>query len=142
MFSNDEVLDLAEYVHENYEPANQNFPFWKILSLIDQHRDKIIFVKDGKKFKGAAMYIKLDDDAIAGILEGTIDPTSPDDMRVLLNSQGDNIHFIFVVADGIKTILKGLREVMKRENPYSVTWFNPDMEFRLIKYRRELCQSH
>ena len=142
MYSNNDILDLSEYIHENYGPANENFPFWKILNLIDRHQDKIVFVKDGKKFKGAAMYIKLDDDAIAGILEGMIDPTSPDDMRILLSSQGDNIHFIFIVADGIKTILKGLRKVIAKENPYSVTWFNPDMEFRLIKYRRELCQSH
>ena len=137
---NKEVLSLAKHFYNNY-PDARRFAFWKLLSLMDRHRDKLICVKEDGKILGSALYLRLNDEDIKNIIYGEISIGNPEIAQDLLSRKGDNIHFIYVFADGEKTILKGLKKVIKKENPRSVSWYKPNMELRFIKFRRILCHQ-
>jgi len=142
--TNDEVLEISKYMYENYPSFKEMFPRWNLLSLLDKNRDKIAVIKEGKFIKGAALYLKLTDNSLSLIDAGVINLKSPDTIRELIKENGDNIHFVGVLADGTRTILKGLKDVIKRNSPKTISWFKPDMDsVHFIKVRGELCRlSH
>lgn len=138
------MIELSKYIYKNYPNLKNKIQYWQLLSLLDKNEDKVITIKENEEFKGSALYIRISDDDLWKIEYGFIDLTNPKEIVQLLNSKGDNIHFLYVLADGQKTILKGLREVIKKENPKTISWFNPEMtklnKFNL-KGRVQLCQS-
>lgn len=136
------MIELARYIYENYPGIKNKVFLWQLLSLLDKNEDKVITVKENNKFKGSAIYVKISDDELWKIQYGFIKTDDPGEIVKLLNNVGDNIHFLYVLADSQKTILKGLREVIGKENPKTVSWFNPEMtklnKFNL-KGRVKLC---
>lgn len=135
------MIELSKYIYENYPGLKNKVQYWQLLSLLDKNEDKVIIVKEGNVFKGAALYVRLTDDTFWKLHYGFIKIDNPQNIQQILNEKGENIHFLYLLADGIKTILKGLREVMIKENPKTISWFSPDMSklnnFKLK--RRELC---
>jgi len=121
------MLELCKYIYENYPTLKSKIQYWQLLSLLDRNDDKIITVKEDNKFKGSALYSRISDDILWKIEWGFLDMSKPQDIQEVLNGKGNNIHFLYLLADGQKTILKGLREVIKKENPKTVSWFNPEM---------------
>ena len=128
------MIELCNYIYNNYPNLNKQIPRWKLLSLLDRYSHRVIQVKEGDKFLGAALYIKVNDETLLKIANKELDISNPEDMRICLNSEGDNVHFLIVLADGVRTILKGLKEVIEREHPNTVSWYKPDMlNFKIFK---------
>ena len=95
-----------------------------------------MYIREGDKLKGAAVYYKINDAAYQGVKDGEIDMTNPEQVGMLLYFPGENLLFTHVVADGFRTVLKGLRKVIEKEKPNRVSWLSPNMSFREIKFRR------
>ena len=129
----EEILEVGRFLYDNYPEFNRMFEFWQLLSLIDRNTDKVVVVRESGELKGAAMFLKLKDKALQGVEDGFLDIKEPEIMAQLLNQNGENIHFIGVLADGAKTVLKGLRKVIERENPRSVSWLDKDMKLHNVK---------
>lgn len=127
---NQSILEFAREFHKI--DFYRNIPFWQILSSFERNSDKLIIIKD-RIFRGGAIYLKLSDNMIRNIFTGE---KTIEDMDDLIKDNGDNIHFIFVKADSLRIILKGLRTVIKNENPKTISWFKPDLSFRFINFRR------
>jgi hypothetical protein len=137
------MLELSKYIYNNYPGLKDKFQYWQILSLFDKNEDKIITVKENGEFKGSSLYLKISDDILWKIEYGFIDLTKPDEVAQMFNSKGDNVHFLYVLAGGVKTILRGLREVIEKEKPKTVSWYNPEMtKLNKFNLKREvvLCQ--
>lgn len=139
--SNDEILEVTDFLYRGYPGFNKAFPRWKLLSLIDRHTDKVAVIRDGG-IKGAALYLKLTDNSLNMIDLGVVNIELPEVITELIKENGDNLHFVAVLADGAKTVLKGLKEVIRKENPKTVTWFKPDMDrVHYIKLGGQLCHQ-
>lgn len=132
-----EILSLANYVYKNYPAIRDKVEFWQLLSLLDRNEDKIVFIKEGNEFRGAAFYLRLCDDNFLKVIMGEYDLSNPEHIHYLLTDKGDNIHFIYCVGS-MRPILKGLRKMIKYEKPMSVSWFKPDMEkIHIVQFERK-----
>ena len=137
------MLELSKYIYENYPDLKNKIQYWQLLSLLDRNEDKVIIVKEDGKFKGAAMYARISDETLWKIEWGFLDLTNPREIQEVLNDKGNNIHFLYLLADGTRTILKGLREVIKKENPKNISWFNPEMtKLNKFNLKRSLVCLH
>lgn len=137
---NKEVLEVANYVWNDF-PKVRLIPFWQVLGIIDRNQEKVVVIKDSSGIKGVAMFLTLTDESLTRILLKEINVFDEIDMQNLFKEDGDNIHFIFVLAENMKTVLKGLKKIIQDKTPYSVSWFNPELDFRLLKYRRNVCHK-
>ena len=135
------MIELARYVYENYPNIKTMAPFSQILSLLDRNEEKVVAIKDEKNFKGAAMYLRITDNSLWKLITGQIKIDNIDDMKNLFEEKGDNIHFIYVLSDSMKTTLRGLKMVIKKERPHSVSWYKPDMSIHILNLRSEICHQ-
>ncbi|MDI6732317.1 MAG: hypothetical protein QME16_00090 [Planctomycetota bacterium] len=134
------MIELSKYIYENYPGLKNRFAYWQILSLLDKNEDKVITVKDGDKFLGAAMYARVTDDTLWKLQYGFMKVDNPQDALQMLSEKGQNIHFLYLLAGGAKIILRGLREVVRKENPKTISWLSPDMsKLNIWKGRGVLC---
>ncbi len=76
---------------------------------------------------GFAFYLKLRDKQIKEIKKNPELLTRQDSMKLFLKQDGDNIHFIGIYGKKIISIRQGLKEIIKKEKPRSVSWYNKDM---------------
>lgn len=139
-----EVLEITNYLYANYPRFKEMFPKWRLLSIIDRNMDKVAFIRKDGELKGAALFLKLTDATLFGIDVGFISLKDPEVINNIIKENGDNIHFIGVLADSGRIVLRGLREVIKKENPKTVSWFKPEMDkVHFIKLRGKKCHlSH
>lgn len=138
------MIELSRYIYEHYPNIKSKIQYWKLLSLLDKNEDKIIMVMGNNKILGTALYAKISDENLWKIEYGFLNLTKPEDVKVILEDNGENIHFLYLLAKSFLIIKKGLSEVIKKENPKTVSWFSPDMK-KLNKFelkRSLLCQSH
>ena len=144
------MIELCDYIYYNYPNLKNKVQYWQLLSLLDRNEDKVITVKEGDKFKGAGIYLKLSDNSFEDLKliskYGTRKEIKeflslPLNMALFLQEKGDNIHFFILLADSFHTIRKGLREVIKRENAKNVSWFDIETyKLKVFKIERELCK--
>lgn len=135
------MLELCNYIYENYPDLKYKIARWQLLSLLDRNEDKIITVKENNEFKGSALYVRISDETLWKIEYGFLDLTSFNSIQEVLNDKGNNIHFLYLLADSYKTIMKGLREVINKENPKTISWFNPEMT-KFNKFKRRILCHH
>ena len=134
-----DILEVGRFLYDNYPGFNSSFPIWKLLSIVDRNADKVVYVRDRGVLKGAAFYLKLTDQSLHLVDLGVISLKERDIVENLIQEDGDNVHFVCVLADNAKTILKGLRQVIKKESPKTISWFKPDMDkIHFVKLRSEM----
>lgn len=121
------MIELSKYIYENYPGLKDKVQYWQLLSLLDKNEDKVVVVKENNNFKGAALYVRLTDETLWKLRYGFMRVDNAWDIQQMISEKGQNIHFLYLLADGTTTILKGLREVMRKENPKTISWFSPDM---------------
>lgn len=123
------ILELARFVYQNYPLLRGQLKFWQVLSLVDKYEKNLVIVRKDNQLKGIAMYVMVDDLTIDRLKTKVYDITTPEGFEKIFerNGSGRNAHFLFVMADGIRTIMNGLRKTIKKENPISVSWFSPNM---------------
>lgn len=121
------MIDVAKYVYENYTELRK-FPYWNVLSLLDRNADKVICVRENGNIVGVGLYAKIKDDTLWKIKNGFLDISEPVILNQILSENGNNVHFIGVTANSYRTLSKGLKEVISREHPKTVSWFSKDMK--------------
>ena len=93
--------------------------------------------------QGFGFYLKLDSYWLERIWENKSLLTKPEEMKILLNQNGDHIHVIGVYAQNnesnlkrhspeimktdFKAMRKAMRDIIVREKPISISWYNPEM---------------
>ncbi len=134
------MIQVLNFIYKKYPLLLEAYPKWMLLSFIDRNPDKIIVEKEYGVVNGVAIFLEINDDALLDIVNGDVSITNSDDIKLLLNRKGNNIHFILCAAESMKYILRGLKKVIKRNNPSSVSWWNPSMsKISFIKMGGALC---
>ena len=141
--NNRDALKLAYYVYNNYPEFSKKFEFWQILSLIDRNKEKIIYIRENNLFAGCAMYLTLTEESFQFIKSDGTSLTDPNFMGKFIEEDGDNIHFIYVLAKGYKIIRKGIDKLLLLRSPKTISWYNPKMnKFHYYKVKRsKLCHQ-
>ncbi len=116
------MTSIAQYLIKNYYGRYKKVGTPTLDALehaIKMRFDKIVVIQHDK-IEGVAVYLTLSDETFNELknfkLEG-------DD---LFTEQGRNVHFIILAADNGHVILQGIKEVIKKERPKTISWFNPD----------------
>lgn len=121
------MIELTNHIYDNYPGMKRMFPKWKLLSLLDRNEDKIILIEEKGKSIATALYVKLSDKMFSKLKFGFVDVGNSNDIQELLNESGDNIHILYTLSDGFKAIRKGLRKLIEKENPKTISWYEPDL---------------
>jgi len=118
---------LCDFVYTKYPGAKETVDRQQIENLLRNNKENTLKIECHGDIVGAGFYVRITDESLFKLRVGLIDITHPDEILKLLKESGNNIHFLFAISDGQKTILKGIREVMRIHNPRTISWFNKDM---------------
>ena len=98
----------------------------QIEAAVKNHPDKLVIVQQGD-IKGMAFFLTLTDETYQRL--DTLDIKKVDILIPLLMENGKNIHFILLAADGIMTIMLGLKRVIQRTRAKTISWWEPDFSY-------------
>jgi len=127
-------MSVVDFICEKYPNTDK-----KSMELVYKtFPEKFIVIQNGK-IDLAAFYYTLDDNTFNKIKEGKLKITDLRNAERLIRSKGKNIHFGICASRGWKPIREGIREVIKRENPKTISWFKKDLSKLNIFTRRKLC---
>jgi len=127
----------VDYLYANYPDISKlGKPAIKKMVLAFLER---ILVERNKNFDiiGVSLFCKVSDSDLEQIRNGSFNLLLFSTIKYLLAQEGDNIHFMFVVSKGFKSIWKGLKGVIVWEDPKTVSWFSQDMKRFNIKTIRK-----
>ena len=80
---------------------------------------------------GIGVFLTLNDETYKRL--EMIDIRRIDVLQALALEVGRNVHFVLLVAKDLKTIMRGLRQVIRDFKPKTVSWWNPSFS-KLHKY--------
>ena len=136
------IEEIIDFIWGRYIYFYNRVTKEQVRNLLENYSNQIVVVRDNDGIKGVSFYLKLTDETFEGIKNKILDITNIDMINKCLQEKGNNIHFILLIADGVKTIINGLREIIKRENPKSISWFSPNMKNLFIRKIREVELCH
>ena len=129
------MIEVLDYIYEKY--PSMHLSRWQTLSLLDRYNKNIIIEKENGLIVGTAIYIRVDDDTLAEIMNNPDLLQQVHNYKMNWGKEGDNIHFIGLVANGVKPILRGLRRI---KNYRTVSWFNQDdSDFFIMDKDKKFC---
>jgi|TARA_R100000501_G_C2630720_1_gene126234 hypothetical protein len=104
-------------------------------------------VEDGhviQESEAFAFYVTVDDETLDKIKTEPGYILNKDNLEKMLKGKGDNVHFFGLASTNTKglvtrDILKGLKDILEKEHPKSVSWWNKAMT--QITTRRLSCQT-
>jgi len=102
-------------------------------NFLKAYEKKIIYVFDDGQIKGVAFYLKVDDETLAEIEKGDMDLSQPEKIEICYRQNGPHVHFFRCIASGYSVIKKGLRCLTEKENPETISWITPRMNFVKMK---------
>ena len=132
------MKDVVQYLMDNYYAKYDGFRK-DVIPTVDEldralcnYPDRLVVVQDAMRINGVAIYLTLSDNTYNRLKD--LDITQIDVIKELLPEDGDNIHFVLLCAGDFSSILKGLKETIKKRNPKTVSWFSPDLK-QLHRYK-------
>ena len=111
--------EIFDYIYNKINPTV--LPKWKLLEFLNHKNIKIALEKENNLLKCVSLYIKLNDKCISELISGN--KLAQDILRSTEDSSGDNIHFLAIVSDNTKCILRGLKKIINSEHPKTISWF-------------------
>src|SRR3990167_239803 len=129
------MIEVLDYINKKY--STMRLPRWRLLSLLDRYEKNIIIEKENGIIIGAAIYVRLDDETLIKVMEDSSLLRRIHDYSMSWGQEGDNIHFIGLVANGIRPILRGLKKI---KNYRTISWYNKDnSEFFIMNKDKTFC---
>ena len=101
----------------------------KVYSVLSKYPHRIVRVNGG-----VGLYAKISDDTLEKLVSGKI---TLNRAEALMSDDGDNTHFLMVVADGVGA----LKRMADKVGGKTISWFVPDRSRLVIKRRGLLCHS-
>lgn len=98
-------------------------------SALKNHPEKVVVV--GYPIKGIGIFLLLTDETYERLIH--LDITDMNTLIALAIENGKNLHFVLLVSDSYQTIREGMRNVIDRHQPKTVSWWSPDFK-RLHRY--------
>ena len=131
---------VSEYLMQNYYshcPRELIPTKEEIDRALTNHPEKIIVIRDNE-IMGIGVFLTLNDETYKRL--EMIDIRRIDVLQALALEVGRNVHFVLLVAKDLRTIMRGLRQVIRNFKPKTVSWWSPDFR-KLHKYEVSKCRS-
>ncbi len=119
--------ELVDFIWDNYPVLKNHLKKEQVEWLLTQCSDRVIIVRDLGTIKGIGFFLRLTDETYRDLKDRKISLRIGETLKMCLVENGSNIHFGFAIADGFKTIMKGLRQVIENEKPQTISWYSPNM---------------
>ena len=108
-----------------------------VINFIDvMRRRNLVIEEEG----GALFFVRVNDKTLTEIKNNSFLLRGPAYMERLILSEGDNIHIIGLFLNRKFDMFQGVRMIIDREKPKSISWWNKNTT-KFI-YRRILCHKH
>jgi len=119
------MRDICKFLMENYY---SKYPVTGLnedvlLLTLKRFADRVIAIYDGDEIVGVSVFVLLNDDKMWMVKD--IKHANITNLIEMLSSEGSNLHFLIIAAKGYSVIRKGLRELIARHEPETVSWWNP-----------------
>ena len=126
------INQIIDFCYESHPELLETVPEWKMMEILERYKKNIIIERRKGKIVGVAIFIKVNDKYIDDIERGEIKYNRIDEL--FLVPYGNNVLFIGVVADGVRTVLRGLKNIIKKEKPRRLCWYNyKKEEFSILR---------
>jgi hypothetical protein len=119
------MTEIAQFLNNHYYSRYKAIIAPSVESLeraIEYHENRIVIVRKDE-IKGIGIYFKLTSEGFEAIKSSH---AFINEFGYLFGEHGDHVHFIIVAADSMKTIREGMRRVIAKERPKTISWFNPE----------------
>jgi hypothetical protein len=126
------MTDIADYIYNNYSKTGISKE--QLKQLYETCPDKFIVIRNNGSINAIGFYFKLSDKLLEDFKNNRLKVDSAEDIDKCFNSDGDNVLFAFASGD-FKSLRKGVKEVIKKENPKTVSWMKADLSKPFI-YKR------
>lgn len=133
--------ELVNFFHENYPGIKENRSVSDVAAMFDRFEGQYCFKYKNGKVEFLALYLMVNDILMDRIEKDPKWIGDPEFIIECLLNKGRNLHFIVALGPGAGNILSCLKDVIRREQPGSVSWLKEDMKIHWIKERGLLCQS-
>ena len=134
------MTEVAEYLMANYYSHYTGsrpdiVPTPEVLEQgLANHPDKVLVIRDDK-IRGVAVYVTLSDETYQHLQD--MDINRADILVTLLAEHGPNVHVLMFAADGLTTLLMARKEIKRRLNPKTISWWDPTItKLNRFKIRR------
>ena len=130
---------ITEHIYNNYPNLTLNKAHLE--NMYENWKDRFVVIENSK-IDLVAFYFKLTDELLEDLKNKKLDLTKEEGCNIAFISNGDNVHFVLCVSDGIRPIRQGIRFTINKENPKTVSWYNQDMtKLNVFNVRREICHN-
>lgn len=134
-------MNEAEFFYRNYPYIKDARTLDDCINMMERFKDKIISRIESGSVVFLALYLKLNDVHFNAVKDSIKNASTPEFIEKSILNEGDNVHFAIALGNP-KYILNCLKEVIRKENPKTVSWYKPDMKkIHLIKLRGQLCHQ-
>lgn len=130
------INELAVYLYYGFPLLQKQGTVKNVEEFIERNIEKVIYIREGIELVGVAVYMLLEDDTISKVLYDCDYLKKLENFRKAEKENGDNLHFFTLRANGIRIILKGLKNIMEVKNPKTISWIKPnEKDITLIRRR-------
>lgn len=118
---------LINFILSNYNFLNNNYSYDDINHLLRYFNENSVLIINNNEPVAFGIFLLLSDQSFKLVQDKSIDITLSSTLMKLINEDGDNIHFILAVSKSYHYTREALKEVIKKFNPKTISWFSPDM---------------
>jgi len=129
------VREISQYIYDGFEIMQQQGTVEHVVEMIDRNFHHVVYVRDCGILIGVAVFFRVTDSTLEKIKCGEVDLKDPEEFKKVEKEDGDNVHIFSIRADGMATILRGLRDIIKNLKPKTVSWYR-DNEMKDLKIIR------
>ena len=133
-------MNIVDFIYNGYHQLKLDKDMLR--NFVDSYKDKfLIEYKDGNVTL-VLFYLNITDETLQDLVDKKINIADEIVFKQCLSEEGNNIHFGFVVGKGMRPILKNLKLLIKKNQPNTVSWYEPNMKrLQLFNTRRKLCHK-
>ena len=132
------LYTIAKFLWANYPEFNNRFNYQGVVQIMNMlpHRVKTYEVRG--ELQAVALFFKLSDRNFNLLQKRVIDTSSITGVKRCIYDDGPNIHFFLLCSLGGNTfgIYKCLREIIRDEFAYTVSWYSLDRSKLNVYYPR------
>ncbi len=129
------MMDPLDYLAENYFGEGGQKKVQNLMTYPN------VYLMTSQVAEGAAAYTKLSDFAI-GLLKRLTDERALNKdllINLIVNHPGNNVFIFLLATNGYSTIRREFRNLVRKENPDKVMWFDPKT-LQLQEHEVRKCQ--
>jgi len=130
------IKELAEYMYAGFSLIREYRTLDDIVKFFDKNLHRTVYIREGKRLVGVAVYMMITDKTLEDIVAKRIDLKDLDTFKEVELEEGNNMHVYAIRAERMTIILKGLKSIFKTMKSKTISWIKPNMKDITVIKRR------